>query len=108
MRWRCLIHGRPSRAAAASAAQASHQLHMAVELCWTCRFAKETSAFVHASKRAAGRCSCRSEQDLMQRVCSYSGHAMRLQVFAAMERAKGSLKFLDWGVANATLEEVGA
>ena len=32
----------------------------------------------------------------------------RLQVFAAMERAKGSLKFLDWGVANATLEEVGA
>ena len=33
---------------------------------------------------------------------------MQLQVFAAMERAKGHLKFLDWGVANATLEEVSA
>jgi ABC-type multidrug transport system ATPase subunit len=28
------------------------------------------------------------------------------QVFATMERAKGSLNVLDWGVANATLEEV--
>ena len=28
-------------------------------------------------------------------------------MFAAMERAKGTVKFLDWGVANATLEEVG-
>lgn len=31
-----------------------------------------------------------------------------MQVFATMERAKGSLEVLDWGVANATLEEVSA
>lgn len=30
----------------------------------------------------------------------------RVQVFAVMETAKATMSILDWGVANATLEEV--
>ena len=48
----------------------------------------------------AGRTHCTRKYELPTAECSLAG------VFDAMSCAKGELTVLDWGIANATLEEV--